>query len=92
MVVFVPFSALLRAQYAATWCFKFSILSPDVVRYMVSRIRRTFSRQIIYMASTILTLYGGTILSDNYNAITLGNGWNTPLGAIFFNLPDRVVS
>ncbi|ENR9002707.1 fimbria/pilus outer membrane usher protein [Escherichia coli] len=24
------------------------------------------------------------MLSDNYNAITLGNGWNTPLGAISF--------
>lgn len=32
-----------------------------------------------------MTLYGGTILSDNYNAITLGNGWNTPLGAISFD-------
>ncbi|OZP00046.1 hypothetical protein CGZ52_02245 [Escherichia coli] len=25
------------------------------------------------------------MLSDNYNAITLGNGWNTPLGAISFD-------
>nr|WP_309476621.1 hypothetical protein [Escherichia coli] len=25
------------------------------------------------------------MLSDNYNAITLGNSWNTPLGAISFD-------
>ena len=46
----------------------------------------------IYGLNNLLTLYGGTILSDNYNAITLGNGWNTPLGAISLTLPDRVVS
>ncbi|EFE3926775.1 TPA: fimbrial biogenesis outer membrane usher protein [Escherichia coli] len=39
----------------------------------------------IYGLNNLLTLYGGTILSDNYNAITLGNGWNTPLGAISFD-------
>lgn len=39
----------------------------------------------LYGLNNLVTLYGGTILTDNYNAITLGNGWNTPLGAISFD-------
>lgn len=54
MVVFVPFwFPTLPCPICCNLVFQISILSPDAVRYMVSRIRRTFSRQIIYMASTI---------------------------------------
>lgn len=35
-----------------------------------------------YGLNNLLTLYGGTMLADNYNAFTLGTGWNTRIGAI----------
>ncbi len=35
-----------------------------------------------YGVNNVLTLYGGTMLSDDYYAFTLGTGWNTRLGAI----------
>lgn len=35
-----------------------------------------------YGLNNLLTLYGGTMLGDNYNAFTLGTGWNTRLGAV----------
>ncbi|WP_233638455.1 fimbria/pilus outer membrane usher protein, partial [Citrobacter cronae] len=35
-----------------------------------------------YGWSNLLTLYGGTMLADNYNSFTLGTGWNTRIGAI----------
>ncbi|WP_312411013.1 fimbrial biogenesis outer membrane usher protein [Pseudescherichia sp.] len=34
-----------------------------------------------YGVNNLITIYTGTMLSDNYNAFLLGNGWNTPLGA-----------
>lgn len=35
-----------------------------------------------YGLNNLLTLYGGTMLADDYNAFTLGTGWNTRIGAI----------
>lgn len=35
-----------------------------------------------YGWNNLLTLYGGTMLADNYNSFTLGTGWNTRIGAI----------
>lgn len=35
-----------------------------------------------YGLNNLLTLYGGTMLADNYNAFTTGTGWNTRIGAI----------
>ncbi|WP_312950651.1 fimbrial biogenesis outer membrane usher protein [Superficieibacter sp.] len=35
-----------------------------------------------YGFNNLLTLYGGTMLSDNYRAYTLGTGWNTRIGSI----------
>lgn len=35
-----------------------------------------------YGLNNLLTLYGGTMLSNHYNAFTLGTGWNTRIGAI----------
>ncbi|HFK3154690.1 fimbrial biogenesis outer membrane usher protein [Citrobacter sedlakii] len=32
--------------------------------------------------NNLLTLYGGTMLGDNYSAFTLGTGWNTAVGAV----------
>ncbi|KYI90900.1 hypothetical protein AIZ12_25445, partial [Salmonella enterica subsp. enterica serovar Typhimurium] len=34
-----------------------------------------------YGLNNLLTLYGGTMLSNQYNAFTLGTGWNTRIGA-----------
>jgi outer membrane usher protein len=38
-----------------------------------------------YGFNNLLTLYGGTMLGDNYNAFTLGTGWNTRIGAVSFD-------
>ncbi|HEJ0180335.1 TPA: fimbrial biogenesis outer membrane usher protein [Citrobacter koseri] len=35
-----------------------------------------------YGLNNLLTLYGGTMLSDHYQAFTLGTGWNTHIGAV----------
>lgn len=35
-----------------------------------------------YGLNNLLTVYGGTMLSDNYYSFVLGTGWNTPIGAI----------
>lgn len=35
-----------------------------------------------YGVNNLLTVYGGTMLSDNYSSFVLGTGWNTPIGAI----------
>ncbi|HCB1192432.1 TPA: fimbrial biogenesis outer membrane usher protein [Klebsiella variicola subsp. variicola] len=35
-----------------------------------------------YGLNNLLTLYGGSMLSNHYSAFTLGTGWNTWLGAI----------
>lgn len=35
-----------------------------------------------YGVNNVLTLYGGTMLSDDYYALTLGTGWNIRIGAI----------
>ena len=35
-----------------------------------------------YGLNNLLTLYGGTMFSNHYNAFTLGTGWNTRIGAI----------
>lgn len=35
-----------------------------------------------YGLNNLLTLFGGTMLSDHYSAFTLGTGWNTHIGAI----------
>lgn len=86
MVVFVPFGALLfRAQYAATRVSNFDFIAGRSQIYGVKNQEDFLEANYIYGLNNLLTLYGGTILSDNYNAITLGNGWNTPLGAISFD-------
>lgn len=35
-----------------------------------------------YGFNNLLTLYGGTMVANNYYAFTLGTGWNTRIGAI----------
>lgn len=35
-----------------------------------------------YGFNNLLTLYGGAMIADHYNAFTLGTGWNTRIGAI----------
>lgn len=35
-----------------------------------------------YGLNNLLTIYGGTMLSDNYSAFVLGTGWNTLIGAV----------
>ncbi|ADO48998.1 fimbrial biogenesis outer membrane usher protein [[Enterobacter] lignolyticus] len=35
-----------------------------------------------YGLNNLLTLYGGAMIADHYNAFTLGTGWNTRIGAI----------
>lgn len=35
-----------------------------------------------YGLNNLLTVYGGTMLSQNYNSFVLGTGWNTPIGAV----------
>lgn len=35
-----------------------------------------------YGLNNLLTIYGGTQLSDNYSSFVLGTGWNTPVGAV----------
>lgn len=35
-----------------------------------------------YGLNNVLTLFGGTMFSNHYNALTLGTGWNTRVGAI----------
>ncbi|POP47771.1 fimbrial assembly protein [Superficieibacter electus] len=35
-----------------------------------------------YGLNNVLTLYGGTMLSEHYYALTAGTGWNTRIGAI----------
>ncbi|MRS13616.1 fimbria/pilus outer membrane usher protein [Enterobacteriaceae bacterium RIT691] len=38
-----------------------------------------------YGLNNLLTLYGGAMVADRYNAFTLGTGWNTRIGAISVN-------
>lgn len=92
MVVFVPAPTL-----PCPICCNFGVSNFDFIAgrsqiYGVKNQEDFLEANYIYGLNNLLTLYGGTILSDNYNAITLGNGWNTPLGAISLMLPDRVVS
>ena len=35
-----------------------------------------------YGLNNLLTVYGGTMLSQNYFSFVLGTGWNTPIGAV----------
>lgn len=35
-----------------------------------------------YGLNNLLTVYGGTMLSQNYSSFVLGTGWNTPIGAV----------
>lgn len=35
-----------------------------------------------YGLNNLLTLYGGSMLAQNYQSFTLGSGWNTAIGAI----------
>lgn len=35
-----------------------------------------------YGLNNLLTVYGGTMLSQNYTSFVLGTGWNTPIGAV----------
>ncbi|HHT4114966.1 TPA: fimbrial biogenesis outer membrane usher protein [Citrobacter freundii] len=35
-----------------------------------------------YGLNNLLTVYGGSMLSDNYYSFVLGTGWNTPIGAV----------
>ncbi len=35
-----------------------------------------------YGFNNLLTLYGGSMVANNYYAFTLGTGWNTRIGAI----------
>lgn len=35
-----------------------------------------------YGLNNLLTLFGGAMIADHYNAFTLGTGWNTAIGAI----------
>ncbi|WP_313488440.1 fimbrial biogenesis outer membrane usher protein [Pseudescherichia sp.] len=35
-----------------------------------------------YGVNNLITIYTGTMLSDDYNAFLLGSGWNTRLGAV----------
>lgn len=35
-----------------------------------------------YGFNNLLTLYGGSMVAEHYNAFTLGTGWNTRIGAI----------
>lgn len=39
-----------------------------------------------YGLNNIITLFGGTMLGENYNAFTLGSGWNTAIGAVSFDV------
>lgn len=39
-----------------------------------------------YGLNNVLTLYGGTMLAQKYQAFTLGTGWNTRLGAISLDM------
>ncbi len=72
--------------------FQISILSPDVVRYMVSESGGLSRGKLYIWPQQSFDIYGGTILSDNYNAITLGNGWIHRWVPSLLTLPDRVVS
>ncbi|MFT0698058.1 fimbrial biogenesis outer membrane usher protein [Citrobacter meridianamericanus] len=35
-----------------------------------------------YGMNNLLTVYGGTMLSQNYSSFVLGTGWNTPIGSV----------
>lgn len=69
-----------------------NMLQPGVAKYDFAAGRshiegvsnQTDFAQISYQygMNNVLTLYGGTMLADNYNAFTLGTGWNTRIGAI----------
>lgn len=87
MAVFVPFWC---PTLPCLTCCNFGISNFDFIAgrskiYGVKNQEDFLEANYIYGLNNLLTLYGGTILSDNYNAITLGNGWNTPLGAISFD-------
>lgn len=68
------------------------MLQPGVVKYDIAagrshiegaRNQSSFVQASYqYGVSNLLTLYGGTMLSENYHAFTLGTGWNTRIGAI----------
>lgn len=68
-----------------------NMLQPGVAKYDVvagrSQIegasRQSDFSQLSYQygLNSLLTLYGGAMLADSYNAFTLGSGWNTRWGA-----------
>ncbi|WPO94444.1 fimbrial biogenesis outer membrane usher protein [Buttiauxella sp. HR94] len=68
------------------------MLQPGVVKYDVAAGRSHIegaSDQADFMqgswqygVNNLLTLYTGTMLSNDYNAFLLGTGWNTRLGAV----------
>lgn len=69
-----------------------NMLQPGVAKYDVAAGRSHIegaSNQADFMQGSyqyglnnLLTLYGGTILSNDYHAFTFGTGWNTYIGAL----------